>query len=85
MRCIHPKRVTSWLKQKVIINAMKSVLITPRDKKEFDKAFLELIELGKERKRLTQKDDDEISFAFLMNFRQDTAPIQARIVSKKST
>jgi hypothetical protein len=64
---------------------MKSVLITPRDKKEFDKAFLELIELGKERKRLTQKDDDEISFAFLMNFRQDTAPIQARIVSKKST
>ncbi len=73
---------TSCLKQKVIINLMKSVFINPRDKKEFDKSFSLLIEFGKERKRLTLDEDDDISFVFLMKSRGEE--VHEKVISKKS-
>jgi hypothetical protein len=50
---------------------MKTVNIVPRDKKEFDKALLLIMEFGKERKLLSLEDDEDISFAFLMNVNVD--------------
>ncbi len=64
---------------------MKSVLINPRDKKEFDKAFSLLIEFGKERKRLTLDDDDDISFVFLMKSGDEVFHVEEKVISKKST
>jgi hypothetical protein len=62
---------------------MKSVFINPRDKKEFDKSFSLLIEFGKERKRLTLDDDDDISFVFLMQSSDEV--VHEKVFSKKST
>lgn len=62
---------------------MKSIFIKPRDNKEFDKAFSMLVEFGKERKRLTLKDDEEISFAFLIKAGVEAPQVQEKVVSKK--
>jgi len=50
---------------------MKTVNIVPRDKKEFNKALLLIMEFSKERKLLSLEDDEDISFAFLMNVNVD--------------
>ena len=78
-------REISCLKQKVIINRMKSIFTIPRDKKEFEKAFSLLIEFGKERKLLTLDDDDEISFAFLLKTGSIVSQTQEKDISRKSS
>jgi hypothetical protein len=45
---------------------MRTVIITPRDKREFDLAFGLMIESGKERKRQLVDERDDIGFCFLM-------------------
>lgn len=63
---------------------MKSLFINPRDKKEFDKSFSLLIEFGKERKRLTLDDDDDICFVYLMKSGDEVNHVEEKIISKKS-
>jgi len=45
---------------------MKSLVIHPRNKKEFDSALSSLPEFGRGRNLLTLEDDDSICFVFLM-------------------
>jgi hypothetical protein len=61
---------------------MKSVIIKPIDKKEFDVAFSFLKESGKERKHLSLEDDVEIGFAFLMKETDITKEIADKNVKK---
>jgi hypothetical protein len=70
--------------QRVIIDGMRSVYIHTHNKKEFDKAFSLLIEFDKERKMITLKDDEDIGFVFLLKFKEDSALLQEKILSKKS-
>jgi hypothetical protein len=63
---------------------MKSVIIKPSDKKEFDAAISFLKEFGKERKRLSLEDDVEISFAFLMKETDSTKEIADKNAKKKN-
>jgi hypothetical protein len=64
---------------------MKSVYIHTHDKKEFDKAFSLLIEFDNERKPLTLDEDDDIGFVFLLKIKDDSALVQEKLVSKKSS
>ena len=63
---------------------MKSLVITPSDKKEFEIAFSLITEFGKDCKRMTLEDDEEISFAFLMNVVDSTKEATNKVVTKKT-
>lgn len=63
---------------------MKSITIAPRNQKEFYVAFNLLTEFGKERKRLSLDDDDDISFAFLMKESENTKEDAGNVFVKKS-
>jgi len=63
---------------------MKIVNIVPRDKKEFDKALLLIMEFGNERKLLSLEDDEDISFAFLMNVNVDVVESSRTTPGKSS-
>ncbi len=62
---------------------MKSIRITPRNKKEFDIAFSLIVEFGKERNRLSLEEDDDISFAFLMKDTDSVKEDVGKVVAKK--
>lgn len=62
---------------------MKSIRITPRNKKEFDIAFSLIVEFGKERNRLSLEEDDDISFAFLMKDTDSVKEDAGKVVAKK--
>lgn len=63
---------------------MKSVIIKPRDSKEFEIAFSLISEFGKDRKLMTLEDDEEISFAFLMNVADSAVEATSKVVMKKT-
>lgn len=63
---------------------MKSLIITPRDKREYESAFSLLAEFGKERNRLSLDDDEEISFAFLMKDAESIEEFADKSFPKKS-
>lgn len=63
---------------------MKSIVITPTDKMEFEISFSLLNEFGKDRKLLSLDDDEEISFAFLMNVADSTKEAISKVVTKKT-
>ncbi len=63
---------------------MRSVTITPHDKKEFHTAFSFLIDFSKERNLLTLEDDDTISFAFLMKEKDVSVEIPAKVSAKNA-
>lgn len=63
---------------------MKSIIIKPRDKKEFDEALSLLPDFGKERNRLSLEDDDEIGFAFLMNVADLAKEGAGKVINKKT-
>ena len=63
---------------------MKSLIITPSGKKEFEIVLTLLSDFGKERKLLSLEDDEEISFAFLMNVADSTKEAISKVVTKKT-
>ena len=63
---------------------MKSIVIKPCDNKEFEVVFALITEFGKDRKRMTLDDDEEISFAFLMNVADSTKEAISKVVTKKT-
>jgi biopolymer transport protein ExbD len=63
---------------------MKSIIIKPRDSKEFEIAFSLISEFGKDRKQMTLEDDEEISFAFLMNVADSAKEATSKVVMKKT-
>lgn len=64
---------------------MKSIIIKPCDNKEFEIVFALITEFGKDRKRMTLEDDEEISFAFLMNDADSTKEVISKVASQKTT
>jgi hypothetical protein len=83
MPCIHQIKGINYSKQKVIIECMRSVIITPHYKKEFDLAFSLMIEFGRERKRLSLDDGGDISFVFLMKEIDNPKEVSGKIIAKK--
>lgn len=67
MRCIARNLEISYLKPGVIIDAMRSLIIKPRGKKEIDLTFDMLTEFAEGRKPLAWEGKGEIGFIFLMN------------------
>lgn len=63
---------------------MKSIIIKPRDSKEFEIAFSLISEFGKDRKRMTLQDDEEISFVSLMNVEDSVEEATSKVVMKKT-
>jgi hypothetical protein len=63
---------------------MRSVIVNPFDKREFDVAFSLLIEFGKDRNRLSLEEDEEISFAFLMKEKESISEISVTLETKKT-
>ncbi len=63
---------------------MKSLIITPSGKKEFEIVLTLLSDFGKERKLLSLEDDEEISFAFLMNVEDSPKEVTGRVVTGKT-
>jgi hypothetical protein len=63
---------------------MRSVIIRPRTKKEFDVVFSLLKEFGKERNRLSLDEDDDICFAFLVKETESAKEVASNVIMKKS-
>lgn len=63
---------------------MRSVIVNPFDKREFDVAFSLLIEFSKDRNRLSLEEDEEISFAFLMKEKESISEISVTLETKKT-
>ena len=63
---------------------MKSIIIKPCDNKEFEVVFALITEFGKDRKRMTLEDDEEISFAFLMNVADSPKEVTGKVVTGKT-
>jgi hypothetical protein len=64
---------------------MKSIVISPRTKKEFETTFSLVQEFSKGRNLFSLKDDDTISFAFLINAGSDAEAVQSTPPGKKSS
>ncbi len=62
---------------------MKSIIIKPRDSKEFEMAFSSISDFAKDHKRMTLADDDEISFVCLVNVANSTLNALTNVISKK--
>lgn len=56
----------NYSKQKVIIEIMKTVIITPRNKQEFNFAFSLSVDFSKERKRFLWEESKDTGLVFLM-------------------
>jgi hypothetical protein len=62
---------------------MVSVIITPRDKKEFNLAFDLLPEFGNGRKPLEWDGKGDIGFIFLLNESDTSKDVTDKMVAKK--
>jgi len=84
MPCMRKSMEISCSKRKVIIRKVKSIVIKVIDKKEFEIVFSLMTEFGKDSKRLSLQDEEEISFAFLMNMTDRMKEVAGKIVTKKA-
>lgn len=64
---------------------MRSVTITPCNKKELDLAFDLLTEFGEGTRPLSWDGKGEIGFVFLMNFNESAKETTGKVVEKKLT
>lgn len=60
---------------------MRSVIVTPDTKKQFDSAFTLLIEFGSRQKRFSW-DDEDFNFAFLKK-EKESVNEAGKVISKK--
>ena len=83
MPCIRRSLEINYSKQKVIIEPMKSVMIIPRSKQEFNVAFSLSVDFSKERKRFSWEESKDTGLVFLMK-ESDGKAITKSIPVKKT-
>lgn len=83
MPCMHKSREINYSKPKVITDRMKSVIVNPRNEKEFELAFSLMKEFSKDQKSLSLDEGDHIGFAFLMNKTQQVKETPVKVITKK--
>ncbi|MEY4931638.1 MAG: hypothetical protein RI909_2362 [Bacteroidota bacterium] len=62
---------------------MKSIIVNPRNEKEFESAFSLMKEFSKDQKSLSLDEGDDITFAFLMNKSEKTNDVPAKVITRK--